>query len=91
MIIFKLLATALLGLIILHPFLPIKLIDVKYLNESLNFELRFGGKICKILSLYRLPSQNKDGFETFLEKLELNVNHMAVKNPSMMVVLGGFK
>ena len=32
-------------------FLPIKFIDVKYLHESLNFELRIGGKICKFLSL----------------------------------------
>ena len=57
-------------------FLPIKLIDLKYLHESLNFELRIGGKICKFLSLYRSPSQNKD-FETFLENLELNFDHMA--------------
>ena len=78
-------------LIYYKNFLPIKLIDIKYLNESLNFELRIGGKICKFLSLYRSPSQNKDDdFETFLENLELNIDHMAEKSPFMMVVLVNF-
>ena len=60
------------------------------MHESLNFELRIGGKICKFLFLYRSPSQNKDDFETFLENLELNFDHMAEKNPFMMVALGDF-
>ena len=33
-------------LIYYKNFLPIKLIDVKYLHECLNFELKIGGKIC---------------------------------------------
>ena len=70
--------------------LPIKLIDVKYLHESFNLELRIRGKICKFLSPYRSPSQNKDDFETFLEILELNFDHMVEKSPFMMAVLGGF-
>ena len=53
-----------------NNFLRTKLIDVEYLHESLNVELRFGGKICKFLSLYRLPSQNKDDFEMFSENLK---------------------
>ena len=28
-------------------FLPIKLIDVSYLNECISFELRIGGKVCR--------------------------------------------
>ena len=76
-------------LIYYKKFLPIKLIDVKYLHESLNFELRIGGKFCKFLSLYRSPSQSN--FETFLENLELNIDHMAEKKQTfMMVVLGDF-
>ena len=53
---------------VLQKFLRTKLIDVEYLHESLNFELRF--EICKFLSLYRLPSQNKDDFEMFSENLK---------------------
>ena len=55
---------------VLQKFLRTKLIDVEYLHESLNFELRFGEKICKFLSLYRLPGQNKDDFEMFSENLK---------------------
>ena len=40
-------------------FLPIKLIDVNYLNECISFELRIGGKVCKFLTLHRPPSQNR--------------------------------
>ena len=36
-------------------FLPAKLICVEYLHECINFELRFGRKVFKFLSLYRLP------------------------------------
>ena len=71
-------------------FLPIKLIDVNYLNECISFELRIGGKVCKFLTLYRSPSQNRDEFETFLDNLELNFDHMADKNPYLMVALGDF-
>ena len=71
-------------------FLPIKLIDVNYLNECISFELRIGGKVYKFLTLYRSPSQNRDEFETFLDNLELNFDHMADKNPYLMVALGDF-
>lgn len=62
-------------------FLRTKLIDVEYLHESLNVELRFGGKICKFLSLYRLPSQNKDDFEMFSENLKSTFQRMTEKIP----------
>ena len=47
-------------------FLPIELIDFKYLNECISFKLRIGGKVCTFLSLYRSLSQNREEFETFL-------------------------
>ena len=71
-------------------YLPLKLIDVKYIHECINFELKIGGKICKFLSLYGSPSQNRDEFEKFLENLELSIDHMADENPNMMVVPGDF-
>ena len=42
------------------------------------------------MSPYRSPSQNKDDFETFLENLKLNFDHMAEKILFMMVVLCDF-
>ena len=75
-------------LICYKNFLPMELIDVKHLHESLKFKLSIGRKTCKFLSLYRFPSQKKDDFETLLENLELKIDHMTEKNPFMMVVLG---
>ena len=45
----------------------------------MNFGLKIGGKVCEFLSLCRSLGQDKDDFETFLENLELNFNHVAVK------------
>ena len=73
-----------------NSFLPIKLIDVIYLNECISFELRIGGNVCKFLTLYRSSSQNRDEFETFLDNLELHFDHMTDKNPYLMVALGDF-
>ena len=39
---------------------------------------------------FRLPSQSKFDFEKVLENLEFNFNHMAEKNPIMLVVPGYF-
>ena len=69
-------------LIYCKNFLPIKSINIKYLHESLNFKLKIGGKICKFFPLYTSPSQNKVDFETFLENLEFNFDHMAEKTLS---------
>ena len=67
-----------------------KLIDVKYLHQYINFELRIVGKNFKFLSLYRLPSQNRNEIKRFLENLELSIDHMADKIPYKMVALGDF-
>ena len=69
-------------LIYCKKFLPIKSINIKCLHESLNFKLKIGGKICKFFPLYTSPSQNKVDFETFLENLEFNFDHMAEKTLS---------
>ena len=42
----------------------------------------------KFLLLYRLPSQNKNNFETFFENLDLDFDHMTEKDPFTMAVLG---
>ena len=42
------------------------------------------------LTLYRSPSQNRDEFETLSDNLELDFDHMADKNPYLMVAVGDF-
>ena len=46
-------------------FLPLSILNVQLLQESICFELKIGGKTCNFLSLYRSPSQSQDDFETF--------------------------
>ena len=55
-------------------------------NNECSFELRIRGKVCTFLSLYRLPSQNRDKFEMFLDNLLLNFDRMSDKNPYISMV-----
>ena len=51
--------------------LPLKVLDIQFLNECINLELSIGGKVCNFLCLYRSPCQTPDTFETFAANLEL--------------------
>ena len=70
--------------------LPLKVIDLSYLQKYINFEVKIDGKTCNLVSLYRSPSQTKDEFENFIKNLELNLEHIANKNAFLIVVLGDF-
>ena len=50
---------------LLSEFLPLKLINIHYLNECITFEIKLGDKICNFVSLYRSPNQSEDDFENF--------------------------
>ena len=39
--------------------LPIKMLDISYLQECTCFDLKIGRKLCSIVSLYRSPSQTR--------------------------------
>ena len=43
--------------------LPFRVINVKYLQEYVSFELRIRSNCCKFICLYRSPSQAQDEFE----------------------------
>ena len=70
--------------------LPFRVTNVKYLQESISFELRTGGKCCRFSCLYRSPSQTQDEFETFLKNVELTLDKIHENNPFMTIVLGDF-
>ena len=53
----------------------------------MNFEASFAGKVSNFISLYRLPSQSHDIFETFADNLELNLDTIANENPYLIVIL----
>lgn len=69
-------------------YLPLKIFDLQYLQECINFELMVGK--CIFISLYRSRSQTKDSFHSFRENLELNLDSVASKNPFLIVLLGDF-
>ena len=71
-------------------FLPLKLIDVNYLRESILFELQIGSKICNFISLYRSPSQAAHSFDSFLDNLKLSLDAMTDNNPFLVVAIGDF-
>ena len=71
-------------------FLPLKVIDIQYLQDCINFEINLGEKICNFIVLYRSPSQSQDDFETFLKNFELNLDTISANNPFLTVVLGDF-
>ena len=41
-------------------YLPLRIININYLNECVRFELLVGDKICNFIALYRSPSQSQD-------------------------------
>ena len=54
-------------------FLPLRILNVQYLQECINFEMKIGDKVCNFIYFYRSPSQTLDNFETFSKNFELNL------------------
>ena len=73
-----------------HNSLPLKVIDIQFLNECINFKIRIGEKLCSFLCLYRSPSQTRYIFETFADNFELTLDTIVNKNPFLNVALGDF-
>ena len=70
--------------------LPWKILNIQYLHECINFEIRVGGKLCRFVSLYRSPSQSQDDFESFANSFELNIDTATAHNTFLTVVFGDF-
>ena len=70
--------------------LPLKVLDIRFLHESIAFELQIGSKLCSFISLNRSPSQSYDDFVSFLDNFKLTLDTLAQKNPFLMVTLGDF-
>ena len=70
--------------------MPLRVLDIQYLHECINFELKIGDKLCNFVALYRSPSQTQDEFEKFYDNLELNLGILSQKNPFLVVAIGDF-
>ena len=70
--------------------LPLRVLNIYYLQESISFELKTGDKVRNFISLYRSPSQTQDEFEKFSENLETNLDRVFQNNPFLVVVIRDF-
>ena len=70
--------------------MPLRVLDIQYLLECINFELKIGVKLCNFVALYRSPSQTHDKLEKFSDNLELNLGTLSHKNPFLVVAIGDF-
>ena len=71
-------------------FFPLKVTNIQYLQECINFEMKIGDKLCNLVALYPSPSQSQDEFEKFSKNLELNLDIVSPNNPFLTVVIGDF-
>ena len=67
-----------------------KILDIHYLLECINFEIKIGDKFCNFISLYILLGQTNDTFDTFANNSELNLDLVLPKSPFLIVVSGDF-
>ena len=76
------------GCIYYRSYLPLRVIDINYLNECIVFEIKLGDKICSFIVLYRSPSQSSDEFESFSKNLELTIDRVMQNTPYLTVLHG---
>ena len=66
------------------------MLDIKYLQERIVFQVLIANKLCNWISLYRSPSQPTDIFDQFADNLELTLDEVGNHNPFLIVLLGDF-
>ena len=73
-----------------HNSLPLKVVEIHFLNECINFEIRIGGQLCSFLCIYKSPGQTWDIFETFADNFVLTLDSIIDKNPFLILALIDF-
>ena len=64
-----------------------KILDIKYLQECIAFQILIGNKLCNFISLYQSPSQT---IWSVCNDLELTLDEEANHILFLKVVLGDF-
>ena len=67
--------------------LPVRVINLPYLQEALLLELNDQNKKIIISSLYRSPSQNSEEFESFLTNFEHLLSDINARKPLVSEIL----
>ena len=71
-------------------FLALRILNVQYLQECINFSTKIGDIICIFKSLYRSPSQTLDDFKTFSNNFELNLENLVQRNTFLVLTIKDF-
>ena len=74
--------------ILFSVIIALKILDIKYLQECIVFQILLANKLCNFISLYRSPSQPTDIFDQFADNLKLTLDEVANHNSFLIVVLG---
>ena len=67
--------------------LPLKVLDIRFLHESIAFELQIGDELCSFISPYRSSNQSYDDFVSFLDNFELTLDTPAHRYLKTMNIL----
>lgn len=70
--------------------LPLKVLDINYLQVSINPEVIFDDKKCNFITFYWSPSKSKDIFESCIETFEVDLDSILSSNPFLVAILGDF-
>ena len=70
--------------------LPVRVINIPYINEALVLEMNYNNKKVIISVIYRSPSQSTDEFESFLLNFEQLLGDVSQCRPSLSVITGDF-
>ena len=68
-----------LSVVLLIDFLSIKVNNVSYSKQCLNFIVSVNEKQCNITLIYRSPSQSSEEFQTILKKFEFLFDNILCK------------
>ena len=68
--------------------LPLRIIDICFLQECISYGVMIGDKQCKFLALCRSPSQNQDEVDPFSKDLEITLDKLLLNNRFVLVVIG---
>ena len=70
--------------------LPLRVLNIVFLNECTNYELKIGGKTCNFVILCKWASQSQNIFESFCENFERTLDNIGQNNIFLLVAIGVF-
>ena len=72
-------------------FLPLGVCDINLLDRQMcKFRVKIGDKLCRLVALYRSPSQTQDDFLSFSQNFELTLETLSKNKPYVLVATGDF-